>query len=273
MILVRLPVMTGLIRRRLLINFRVDPEVIQRLLPAGMSPKLHGGHAIAGICLIRLEQIRPKGMPAFVGAASENAAHRIAVEWAENGGERREGVFIPRRDTNSALAVLAGGRIFPGVHHYARFTVKDDGTNIEFEMASREASAQIRVRAREAALFPGGSCFASLADASAFFERGCVGFSVTPDADRLDGLQLCTVDWQVRPLDVLEFHSGFFADETKFPKGSVEFDHGLIMRDISHEWISQPDYRIPGRQPQDHPAASGSGSGVPAGLRETRATR
>jgi len=30
------------------------------------------GSAIAGICLIRLEEIRPKGMPSFVGVSSEN---------------------------------------------------------------------------------------------------------------------------------------------------------------------------------------------------------
>ena len=75
----RIPTVTGIIRRRLLINFRVEPEVIERLLPSPLEPKLHEGFAIAGLCLIRLEQVRPKGLPAIVGLASESAAHRIAV--------------------------------------------------------------------------------------------------------------------------------------------------------------------------------------------------
>jgi hypothetical protein len=48
----RIPVLKGTIRRRLLVNFGVDPAVIQRLLPTPFRPKLHRSHAIAGICLI-----------------------------------------------------------------------------------------------------------------------------------------------------------------------------------------------------------------------------
>jgi uncharacterized protein YqjF (DUF2071 family) len=94
---VRLPVIRGLIRRRILVNFRVDPGVMQAQLPPRFRPKLHAGHAIAGICLIRLESIRPRFVPSFLGLSSENAAHRVAVRWDADGAER-EGVFIPVDD-------------------------------------------------------------------------------------------------------------------------------------------------------------------------------
>jgi len=45
--------------------------------------------------------------------SSENGAHRIAVEWEEN-GTLKEGAYIPRRDTSSTLNSLAGVTIFPG---------------------------------------------------------------------------------------------------------------------------------------------------------------
>ena len=88
-----------------------------------------------GICLIRLEQLRPAGFPTVLGLSSENAAHRIAVEWNDGTGVPREGVFIPRRDTDSLLNRLAGGRIFPGEHHPARFSVVDVAGHIELSMA------------------------------------------------------------------------------------------------------------------------------------------
>ena len=109
----RIPVLQGTIKRRFLINYRVDPETMQRLLPAPFRPKLQHGFAIAGICLIRLEQIRPRGIPATLGLTSENAAHRVAVEWTDSANQKREGVYIPRRDTDSRLNSWAGGRIFP----------------------------------------------------------------------------------------------------------------------------------------------------------------
>src|ERR1044071_9711748 len=53
----------GVIRRRLLVNFRIDPETAQAQLPKPFRPKLHDGYAVGGICLIRLEEIRPRFMP------------------------------------------------------------------------------------------------------------------------------------------------------------------------------------------------------------------
>src|SRR4029453_2665240 len=110
----RLPSVQGVIRRRILVNFRVDPEVMRAQIPARFTPKLHDGKAIAGICLIRLEEIRPRSLPAFVGLASENAAHRVAVRWRGEGGEEKEGVLIPRGDTCTSLYSISGGRFLPG---------------------------------------------------------------------------------------------------------------------------------------------------------------
>lgn len=237
----RLPVIHGLIRRRLLVNYRVDAEVVQRFLPSPFRPKLHRGHAIAGICLIRLEQIRPSWLPTFCGISSENAAHRIAVLWDEPNGETREGVFIPRRDTSLWLNHLAGGRIFPGEHHLADFAVTEDGTRIAMSIRARDGALTVRLRASPTDALPASSCFDSLAESSAFFEGGSVGYSVTRDCCRLDGLRLETEGWQVRPLAVEQVESSFFADESVFPDGSITFDHALIMRDLHHRWYEVPD--------------------------------
>ena len=50
----RLPNLEGLVERRLLVNYRVDPEVATRLLPSPFRLQLVNGWAVAGICLIRL---------------------------------------------------------------------------------------------------------------------------------------------------------------------------------------------------------------------------
>src|SRR5881396_2782108 len=84
----RIPVIKGMIKRRLLVNFRADPAVVQRILPAPFRPKLHRGHSLVGICLIRLEHIRPAGLPGALGLSSENAAPRIAVRWVDGSAVR-----------------------------------------------------------------------------------------------------------------------------------------------------------------------------------------
>jgi hypothetical protein len=244
---VRIPVIKGTIKRRVLVNFRADPTVVHRILPPPFRPKLHGGYSLVGICLIRLERIRPAGLPEALGLSSENAAHRIAVEWKDAGGAQREGVFIPRRDTSSFLNRVAGGRVFPGEHHAARFTVVDKGGRIDFSMESRDGAVAVRVVGNEADSLPMSSCFGSLGEASAFFEGGSLGYSATQDGDRLDGLLLRTLDWQIRALRVTDVHSSFFEDWQRFPAGSIEFDHALVMRDILHEWHKAEDLYVASR--------------------------
>jgi hypothetical protein len=237
----KLPIIEGTIRRRLLLNYRVDPEVISRELPAPFAPKLHQGHAIAGVCLIRLEAIRPRGAPRAIGFSSENAAHRIAVTWRTPEGEK-EGVFIPRRDTDSLLNQLAGGRVFPGEHHAADFDVTDSGREISLSMTARDGAVAVRVSGSVTSSLPTDSCFSSLEEASAFFEPGSLGYSATRAGDKLDGIILRTKSWLVEPLAVRDVYSSWFADETRFPRGSIAFDHGLVMRNIEHEWHGTEDF-------------------------------
>lgn len=244
----KLPVIQGIIRRRILVNFRVAPEVMQKHLPRGFTPKLHAGSAIAGICLIRLEQIRPKFVPAQLGISSENAAHRVAVRWHDKTGAAREGVFIPRRDTGSWLNHLAGGRLFPGEHHLARFAVQAAGDSIDLEMKSRDGAVALRLRASRSTALPATSGFATQEEASAFFEGGALGYSVTRDPRRLEGIALRMREWKVEALAVADVYSSYFADETNFPPGSVQFDSALLMRDLAHEWHTVPEFLVE-RQP------------------------
>jgi hypothetical protein len=240
----RMPSIQGVIRRRLLVNFRVDAEVIQRQLPAGFSPKLQRGSAIAGICLIRLEQIRPGLVGWQVGMSSENAAHRVAVVRTDAEKGPSEGVYIPQRHTNSWLVLALGGRLFPGQHRRARFQVTEGEWGIDLSMQSTDGSTGVRVAARDANSLPADSAFPSLETASTFFRNGAIGFSATSDPRRLEALKLEARHWKVAPLDVKDVYSSWFADEERFPRGSVEFDCALIMRDVAHRWLGEPDLYV-----------------------------
>ena len=231
----RAPIITGVIDRRMLINYRVDPDVLAPLLPAPFQPMLIDGVGMAGICLIRLSRIRPRALPAIVTLRSENAAHRVAVEWTE-AGERREGVFIFRRDSSSRLNTCLGGRAFPGVHH-ASFRVDESDERFQIAMTSDDGKTRIAVDASVASALPGSSVFRSLADASAFFEGGSVGYSPAHRPGAYEGMELQTSDWAMEPLAVNAVQSSFFERPDLFPPGSAVFDSGLLMRKIQHEWL------------------------------------
>lgn len=231
--------MCGLIDRRMLVNFRIRPDVVGRLLPSFFRPRLVNGWAMAGICLIRLKGIRPRGFPAVCGLTSENAAHRIAVEW-DDGGSVREGVYIPRRDTSSTLQAFAGGLLFPGVHHVATFSVMENNDEFKLRMQSRDRTTGVWLHARLASKIPASSIFRSEVEASEFFARGSAGYSATSRPDCCDGLELHTARWQVEPLEIQSVSSTFFDDTSRFPDGTIQFDCALLMQNIEHEWRVLP---------------------------------
>lgn len=229
----KIPRIKGIIDRRILINYQIDKAVLESYLPKPFKPKLVNGKGIAGICLIRLKEIRPKGLPKQIGISSENGAHRIAVEWLEN-GVIKEGVYIPRRDTSSKLNSVVGGRLFPGVHHHAQFTSNEKEGNYEVSFKSSD-NTTLSIKAKETKDWNEKSVFKNLDEVSDFFEKGSVGYS--PNNKDYDGLELKAFNWEVSLLEVKEVQSSFFEDENVFPKGSVTFDNALLMKNINHEWI------------------------------------
>ncbi|MEX2187175.1 MAG: DUF2071 domain-containing protein [Pirellulales bacterium] len=229
-----MPVLRGTIERRVLLNYRVDPDAAARLLPAPFRPQVVGGHAVAGVCLIRLARLRPRGVPAWLGLRFENAAIRVAAEWDVDGATQCC-VFVLERYTASPLASWAGGRIFPGVHHRARFEGSESARSIRVGYRGSDGTT-LSVAGEETGDWPTDSVFASAAEASAFFAAGSLGYSWNARRGDFDGMELCVQNWRATPLAVHEFASSYFDDEQRFPPGSIALDHALLMRDIEHEW-------------------------------------
>jgi hypothetical protein len=235
----RLPTLASTVERRLLINYRVDPAAAARLLPAPLRPQLVNGFAVAGICLIRLGNVRPAWAPKPLGLRSENAAHRIAVEWDGPDG-LQHGVYIPRRDTASPLNAWAGGRIFPGEHHTADFQVRENADELHVAYTTRDRTTHVEIDVELDDALHDSHLFSTLEQASAFFRTGATGYSATAAGDHLDGMRLQTERWQVSPCRVRHTTSTFFEDAVNFPPGTATFDCALLMRDLPAHWHSLP---------------------------------
>ena len=244
------------IERRLLLNYRIDPELVSASLPAGFRPQLVSGWAVGGICLIRLSRTRPSWLPGWFGFRSENAAHRFAVEWDDN-GETNAGVYIPRRDTNSLVVAVAGGPVFPGVHHRARFDVTESSDEIRIALDSSDRMVRVEVEARSTDQLD-SQLFETTADAMQFFKRGSVGWSPSATG-ALDLVRLVSDRWTARPVAVGRVISSVFDDHARFPSDRCSYDSALLMENLKATWIgrrsvSQPCNTAPPTRVAVHPA-------------------
>ena len=235
----RAPTIRATIERRILVNYRVDPDALAGILPEPFRPALVGGVAVAGICLIRLGGIRTAGLPAVLGVTSENAAHRVAVEWDTADGPVTS-VYIPRRDTSSRLGALLGGRAFPGWQHRARFQVEEADGTYRVQVSSHDGQVRIAVGAHRTATVMAGSVFASLEQASEFFRCAPVGYAATPTAGVFDGVALTAEGWGIEALQLDEVRSSFFDSPNRFSTGTAVPDSAFLMGGLETCWRPQP---------------------------------
>ncbi|WP_050723103.1 DUF2071 domain-containing protein [Microbacterium sp. GCS4] len=213
------------LRRRLLITYRLDPQVAASLLPDGFRPQLVEGSALAGVCVLGLESIRPTWAQRRWGLRSENAAHRMAVEWDGSDGPQR-GVFIFERHSSAWHPVLFGGRLFPGVHRKARFRIEESADRYAVEMTAGGLVLDADVEV-------GGEwtsgVFASVDEASDFYRAGHIGWSMAHDGRTAEPVALSTDTWRIEPARLHALRSSFF---DALPEGSAAFDSVVVMRDL-----------------------------------------
>ncbi len=222
------PAIASLIERRLLVNFRLDPEAAARILPAGTRPLLRSGHAVGGLWLIRLSAVRRSAGPALPGLAdlagrlglrSEIAVHRIAtVHEGPDGPE--PGVYIPRRDTDSRITTLTSGLLLPGEHHLARFEVQETPERVRVGFRAADGAAQAEIEAVVADRLPGSVLFADLGEAARFAREAPEGYAEVPES------------LAVRPAALVRASSSYFEDPERFPPGTAEPDSALLLRDL-----------------------------------------
>jgi Uncharacterized conserved protein (COG2071) len=267
----RTPIFCGVIKRRFMLNYRADPKVVKRLLPAPFSPQLYHGYAIVGVCLVRLESLRPRGLPACLGVSSENAVHRIASEWIDSNNHSHEGIFVARRDTDLWLRTILRGTFSDRGYHRARFAIEESVAHAEFACRSVDKITEIIFSGDDALRLPASSCFKSLQED--FFRSGNSGSSLVEDAKSLGGIALEAKEWKIRPFRINRLSCSFFDDKRRFPDGSIEFDHALVTRDVAHAWHLQPTTARPPGHPWLRPIEPSSPIEVHRGIFGDEPTR
>ncbi|GBD36676.1 hypothetical protein HRbin36_01803 [bacterium HR36] len=134
---------------------------------------------------------------------------------------------------------MLGGIFFPTVFSYARFAVKETPDCYEITITSRQGPT-LELAAKRVSSWPGDSAFESLEEASAFFERGAVGYSPGTRPGQYYGVELQCQRWQVEPLQIVRLACTFFDKMAHGSAATITPDCALVMRQIAHTWERVP---------------------------------
>lgn len=159
------------------------------------------------------------------------------MEWDDQ-DEIRIGVYVPRRDTNSPLTSISGGRIFPGRYRLARFSVSEQHSQLDISVRSRDHQVRLHVTATPAEELE-SRLFVSNDDAVEFFRQGSFGYSPAAHGDHLDAVALASHSWAARPVHITHMRSSLFDDLAEFPPGTCTLDSGLLMENLQAAWSTQ----------------------------------
>src|SRR5258708_34567201 len=79
----------AVIRRRLLVNFRVSPDILAKTLPPPFEPRLVHGWGMAGVLPIGLGNFSTGGVPAALRPTTGKPAHPLPGLGDAHTGRRR----------------------------------------------------------------------------------------------------------------------------------------------------------------------------------------
>jgi hypothetical protein len=203
------------IRCRVLVLYRVDPSVLQRMLPAGTRPRTVQGSAVGEACYTRLGPSR--FLRGRLSSPSDHLTYRFGLEREGKGGPVAV-TWVVRRETSSWLEARCGEKLLRGEYGRSEFRVREDQFGLELAVTSARGE-EFRLRA-EAPGKLGESLFPSPQALESYFaEHGEIEPSdvFAPEADDLD-LERC---FAPEPLSVFEARSLFFDDRSVFAGSAV----------------------------------------------------
>ena len=226
-----LPDIRARLGERFIFNFRVEPDLLQRHLPAWLEPQLFDGSAVASFCILDLHDVTFRPIPGPLGLRNINCAHRFGVLEKESGNPA---VYVDERNTDSKLGAFITSLGFPGKHPYVDARIEKSETDWTIAVRDDAESPLFHGRVRPAAEFR-SSLFASMDEFQEFLASGVRSFCPAVKASKWNVVDLHKKDSSYEPLaaeDVADRLLEHWASEG----GAIEFDSAVRTAGGTYVW-------------------------------------
>jgi uncharacterized protein YqjF (DUF2071 family) len=192
--------MRGMVRRRFLINYPVDPSLLEPFLPPGGQLSRHQGKAWFSDCFVHVSHMRPSIVPSALGLSFRCLIHRTRAVLPFPDGKNREAVLVLDPSIDSRLLGVVGTSMtgVPFKRRPIEFVTDGsawriavrEGTNVIYEVMIRAASFRTEM--------PANSPFTSLSEADDFLLGVSYGGSWDREDSTLQVLAETHDPWQAQ---------------------------------------------------------------------------
>lgn len=227
--------MRGRIDRCWLIAFRAPFDLVRAVVPPALEVVGHGEFAYLNVVVSELSQMRPAGVPAFLGLRYRHAAYRAYVRFAP---ANTEGLYFLRSDADHPLMVAAGNRLTDFQFHRAAISISTTKDRTVLSVGASDAPLRIVLGTGEPTLRPDAP-FPDLATAAEALKYHPAGISLNDREVDVIRITRDESQWRFRLLPILECHVPFLDRFQAVPEIAYE------LRPIEYRWNRADRYPIP----------------------------
>ena len=231
--------MKTIFRHCYLVNFAVEPEALQRLLPSPLEVDQHEGKAYVSIVLANMEKMRPAFLPRIFGVTYNQVVYRAVVRC-----QGKRGVFFLRSDADNCLMVWLGDALTFFRFHYSRirWELMGEGEGEARIRLESEPSGRADIRAHfissaNPRTLPGSSRFADAKAAKDFLVELYSAFAVDSKG-RPTEVKIERTDWELWQVEDQTAFYPFMQGEGPFKAGEAVIDSIFYVRDLPYHWLA-----------------------------------
>jgi len=217
----------------LVLTYAVPAEVLRPMVPAKLALDLFQDKwAFIAVAVVKTQQLRPKGFPAFMGNNFVLTGYRAFVRYTTSKGRKLRGLYILKSETDKKKMEILGN-LFT---HYNYTTTDIDIRKEEdrIHVQSRQSGVHITVHSGDLdAGLPAGSPFNNWKEARRFAGPLPFTFTCNDTSDKVLMIEGVRESWTPRPVTVVKAEIDFLNQP---PWKDALLANAFLIQNIPYYW-------------------------------------
>jgi len=225
-------------RHSLVLTFAYPERVLSPLLPPGLTLDAYEGQGFLAIALVQTENLRPAGLPAFLGRDFFLSGYRVFSRLRRPDGKILRGLRILRSDADSALMVRAGNLLTRYAYHPCAVSCRRAESALEIDVRTPDGAADLSVRADwepAPTAPPDGSPFPDLETARRFAGPLPFTFDYEPQSRQMVVIQGVRENWSPRPVRAVVARCAFL-ERPPFDAAPRRLANAFLVENVPYRW-------------------------------------
>ncbi|GAB3823817.1 DUF2071 domain-containing protein [Hymenobacter jeollabukensis] len=222
----------ALLARTTVLTYAAPAAALQPLLPPCLTLNALDGRGFVAVALVQTRQLRPRGLPAWLGQDFFLIGYRLLVRYTSAAGKRLRGLYILRSETDRRRMTLLGNMFTS--YGYVTVDIQQHAAGSRQRIHSTQSGLDIVVDHAEAApALPPGSPFADWAQARRYAGPLPFTFSYHAPERQVVIVQGRREEWAPQPVRVVAAEVPFLAQLTTEP---LTLASAFVTENIPYHW-------------------------------------